>query len=324
MLDDLWDWLKNALNSRFVPLIAIYAIIFSIIFIRIFNLQIVDNDNLITQEDKEITKIRELKATRGRILDCNGVVLAENRLSYSVIIEDSEELETNSEKNKLIYTLIKILEKNKVKLTNDFFLQLDLNGNIVFKEDGDAQLKFKRDVYSLRSVDELTDEQRNASAMEVYEFLKTGKGSSYTSMFGISDDYSLEDSLKIMQIRYYLMLNKYERYKPITIATNVDTKVVAAINEYSSEMPGVSILTETYRYYNESEYFAHIIGYTGLISTDKMNELNKSSSDDSLPIYSATDQIGKTGIEESLEDCLRGKKGYEDLREALLKRIEEN
>ena len=116
MLDDLWDWLKNALNSRFVPLIAIYAIIFSIIFIRIFNLQIVDNDNLITQEDKEITKIRELKATRGRILDCNGVVLAENRLSYSVIIEDSEELEnilnTGIEKSRKLakekYELMKI------------------------------------------------------------------------------------------------------------------------------------------------------------------------------------------------------------------------
>lgn len=313
MLDDFWDWLKSALNSRFVPLLAIYVIIFSIIFIRIFNLQIVNNDNLITEEEKEVTKIRELKATRGRILDCNGVVLAENRLSYSIIMEDSEELETNAEKNKLIYTLIKILEKNDVALTNDFFLQLDLNGDVVFKEDGDAQLKFKRDVYSLRSVDELTDEQRNATALDVYEFLKTGKGSSYTSMFGISEDYSLEDSLKIMQIRYYLMLNKYERYKPITIATNVDKKVVAAINEYSSEMPGVSILTETYRYYNETEYFAHIIGYTGLISTDKMNELNGPSTDNNLPIYSATDQIGKTGIEESFEEYLRGQKGFEEV-----------
>lgn len=313
MLDDFLDWLKSALNSRFVPLLAIYVVIFSIIFIRIFNLQIVENDTLTTTEEKEVTKIRELKATRGRILDCNGVVLAENKPSYSVILEDSEELDTNAEKNQLIYTLIKILEKNKVELTNDFFISLDLNGNLIFKEDGDAQLKFKRDVYSLRSVDELTEEQRNATATDVYEFLKTGKGSSYTSMFGISDDYSLEDSLKIMQIRYYLMLNKYERYKPITIATNVNNNVVAAINEYSSEMPGVSILTETYRYYNESEYFAHIIGYTGLISTDKMNELNKDSKDKNLPIYSATDQIGKTGIEESLEEYLRGTKGYEEV-----------
>ena len=89
MLDDFLDWLKNALNSRFAPLLVIYAIIFSIIFVRLFNLQIVENDNLITPEEKEVTKIRELKATRGRILDCNGVVLAENKLSYSVTLEDS-------------------------------------------------------------------------------------------------------------------------------------------------------------------------------------------------------------------------------------------
>ena len=313
MWDDFLDWLKNALNSRFVPLLFIYFALFSIILIRLFNLQIVSNDSLVTTPEEEVTKIRELKATRGRILDCNGVVLAENRLSYSVILEDSEQLNTNEEKNKLIYTLIKILEKNEVELANDFFLQLDLNGNVVFKEDGDAQLKFKRDVYSLRSVDELTQEQRDASAMEVYEFLKTGKGSTYTSMFGISDDYALEDAIKIMQIRYYLMLNKYERYKPITIATNVDKDVVAAVNEYSSDMPGVSILTETYRYYNESEYFAHIIGYTGLISTEKMNEYNEGLSKDALPIYSATDQIGKTGLEESMEEYLRGTKGFEEV-----------
>ncbi len=313
MLDDFLDWLKNALNSRFVPLIIIYCILFSIIFIRLFNLQIVGNETLVTTEKEEITKIRELKATRGRILDCNGVVLAENRLSYSVTLEDSEELKTNAEKNELIYTLIKILEKNEAPLANDFFLVLDINGNLAFKEDGDAQLNFKRDVYSVRYVDELTEEQKNATAKEVYDFLKTGKGSTYTSMYGISDEYSLEDSLKIMQIRYYLMLNKYQRYKPITIAANVSNKVVAAINEYSGDMPGVDILTETYRYYNDSEYFAHILGYTGLITTDKLNELNKESVDASLPIYSATDQIGKTGLEESFEEYLRGTKGYEEV-----------
>lgn len=311
MLDRFLDRLKILANSRFLPLLLIFTLLYSIIFVRLFNLQIVKNETLTTTKETESTTIRELKATRGRILDCNGVVLAENRLSYSVTMEDTGELNDNEEKNRMIYTLIKILDANKVELATDFFLILDEDGQLTFKDEGDAQLLFKREVYSKRLVSDLTDEEKNASPQDVYDFLKTGKGSTYTSMYGISDEYSMEDSLKIMQIRYNLMLNKYSRYKPITIATNVDEKVVAAINEYSSELAGVNILTETYRHYNEDLYFSHIIGYTGLITTDKMNELNEAAENDSL--YSATDQIGKMGLEQSMEEYLMGTKGYEEV-----------
>lgn len=311
MLDRFWDHLKALANSRFLPLLMIFTLLYSIIFVRLFNLQIVKNDTLKTDKETVSTTIRELKATRGRILDCNGVVLAENRLSYSVTIEDTGELKDNNEKNRMIYTLIRILDANKVELATDFFLIIDDDGNLAFKDEGEAQLLFKREVYSKRLVSDLTDEEKNAGPQEVYDFLKTGKGSSYTSMYGISDEYSLEDSLKIMQIRYNLMLNKYSRYKPITVAANVNEKVVAAINEYSSELAGVNILTETYRHYNEDQYFSHIIGYTGLITTEKMNELNEAAGNDSL--YSATDQIGKMGLEQSMEEYLMGTKGYEEV-----------
>ena len=56
-----------------------------------------------------------------------------------------------------------------------------------------AKLLIKK---GLAFVDDLTQEQLNATPKEVFEFLRTGEGSKSTSMYGIDDKYSLEETLK--------------------------------------------------------------------------------------------------------------------------------
>ena len=309
MINGIIDELKKIFQARFAPIMFVYIIFFLVLIVRLFSIQIVQNEKLSSSDDSKIKEI-ELKSTRGNILDRNGVLLAYNKLSYSITLEDTGELETNAQKNDMIYKLITIIEKQGGKLNNDFFIQLNKKGELYFIDDGSKEKNFKRDAYSVRSVDDLTQEQLNATPKEVFEFLRTGEGSKSTSMYGIDDKYSLEDTLKIMQIRYNLMLNKFEKYMPITVATNANSKTVAAINEYSSELPGVEVLNETYRVYNDSEAFAHILGYTGLINNDELSEIEKKDKSN----YSATDQIGKTGLEDYLEEYLHGEKGSEKIR----------
>ena len=306
MINDFIDSLRDMFKARFVPIYAIYTALFMVIIVRLFSLQIVNNESLTTTDDSKKKEI-ELKSTRGKIYDRNGVPLAYNKLSYTVILEDTGALETNAEKNAMIHKLITIIEKQGGKLNDDFFIKLNDKGELYFIDDGRKEENFKRDAYSVRSVNDLTKEQLEASPQDVFDWLKFGKGSKSTSMFGISDKYSLEEALKIMQIRYNLMMNKFEKYMPITVASNVNSKTVAAINEYSSELPGVDVLNETYREYNDSEAYAHILGYTGLITSDELNKLEK----DNKSNYSATDQIGKTGLEDYLEEYLHGEKGSE-------------
>ncbi|MEI3340407.1 MAG: hypothetical protein V8R80_11080 [Eubacterium sp.] len=69
---------------------------------------------------------------------------------------------------------------------------------------------------------------------------------------------------------------------------------------------GVEVKEDTKRVYNYPEYFSHIIGYTGKISTEEYEELSKD--DDS---YTLNDTVGKSGIESSMETSLQGKKGSE-------------
>lgn len=57
-------------------------------------------------------------------------------------------------------------------------------------------------------------------------------------------------------------------------------------------------------WYNESLYFAPIIGYTGKVTSERLEEL-KAVNDD----YELNDVVGRTGIESSMELELKGKKG---------------
>ncbi|WP_310605508.1 penicillin-binding transpeptidase domain-containing protein [Anaerosporobacter sp.] len=307
MFDIFIEKLKNLFQSRLLPIVIIYLLLCFALINRMFTIQIVDGETHEMEAEQKTTKERELKSTRGNILDRNGKLLAYNELSYSITYEDTGDLTTNEEKNSMIYTLIKIIEKNGDVLADDFFIQLDEDGNLFFQSDGSSELRFKRDVYSLKSVDLLTDEQKAASAQEIFDYLRHGSTADATKMYDISDEYSLEDALDIMMIRFNIVMNKYSRYLPITIASNVNEKTVAMIRECSEELPGVVVLDQTQRVYNDSEYFAHMLGYTGLVSTEKLQELAEAGNDN----YSATDQIGISGIEKEFEEYLHGKNGSE-------------
>lgn len=299
MLDSILDYLKNIIKSRTLPLGIIYLVLFSALVFRIFEIQIVEQEEIALEAEEKNTKQREIKATRGNIYDCNGVLLASNELSYTVTLEDNGLLGSNDEKNAMIHKLIGIIEENGGEIVTEFFIEQDKHGDLVFNVSGTAELRFKKNAYAKKSVDDLTEEEKNATAEEVYEFLRQGN-----YMFGISDEYSVEDTLKIMNVRYAMFMNTYAKYLPISIAVDVNPRTVAAIKENSPYLSGVEILQETHRVYNESLYMAHIMGYTGMVNESDMES-------DTDGIYNVTDQIGKTGLERAFEEYLRGTKGKE-------------
>ncbi len=300
LLDIILEKLKQIATSRLVPIGIIFIILFGSLLNRLFVLQIVQGEAYSQDVSLKKLKTREIKSARGNIYDKNGVLLAYNELTYAVVLEESTELTNNADKNAMLYKLITILEKHGNKIENEFGISIDENGGLYFNVEGNAELRFKKDVYGLKSVNLLTEEQKNATAEEVFEHLRHGN-----FMFDISDDYSLEDALKIMTLRYAIYTN-YPKYNQIIIASNVSDETVAAIVENSKDLPGVEIRQQTYRKYNDSVYFAHILGYTGLINAEEL-EKNKELN------YNSSDVIGKSGIEKEFESYLAGTKGLENI-----------
>ena len=113
---------------------------------------------------------------------------------------------------------------------------------------------------------------------------------------------------RITIVRFAMAQNAYQKYIAPTIATNVSEESVAYISEHAQELQGVEVMDDTIRKYNNSEYFASILGYTGKISSEEYAKL--SETDDS---YTTNDVVGKGGIEQYMDSYLTGEKGYEKL-----------
>lgn len=318
------------LNRLFLFFLAV-CVLFSILAVRLFKLQIIDGeehlDNFVLKSKKTITT----QGSRGNIYDVNGKLLAYNKLAYTVVMENSdrfaemaEENNTseNFEKNKMIYNLIQLLEKNGDEIVNEFPIVATKKGKLKFTVEGNSLTRFLKDVYSITSIENLEEDQQEqgkklleSSAEDVFQFLKTGEGglTTTTGMFGIDDSYELEDALKIMAVRYSVYMNRYSQTNPVTVANDVSEESLIAIEENPDDFPGITVTTDSLRVYNDSKYFAHLIGYTGVISTDEMDEMNEGKEEEDADYYDSTDVIGKSGIEQRMESYLRGEKGRQEV-----------
>ena len=306
MFDIFLDNIKSLIKSRLLPIAFIFLILFAILIQRLFVLQIVQGTTHSEEYEYKNTKTREIKSTRGNIYDRNGTLLASNTLSYSVVMEDSHQITSNDQRNLIIHKLIQIIENNGDSLDNPFYIVHSGNGEFEYTISGSELTRFKRNIYAYALDNgKLTEEQVNSTAKDDYYFLKDG--SSIYPMFGISDDYSIDEALKIMSVRYALF-NNYPKFMQITVASNISDASLAAVMENIGDLPGVQIKHETKRIYHDSIYFAHMLGYTGLINAEELDRLNSTRDDE---YYNSTDTIGKTGLELEFESYLGGTKGSE-------------
>ncbi len=311
MLDSVLDYLKSIVKSRLFAVVVSYVLLFSLLIGRMFYLQIVKGETYDKQATLQKQKIKTVKSARGKIYDSKGKLLATNEQRYAITIEDSGELRDNVSKNAMILKCIRLMEKNGDELELDFPIVMNRKGKFKFAVSKSAVLRFKRDIFFTKTVDLLTEEQQKMTAAQCFEYIRTSDSVNKIRFFDQEKetDIGVEDALKIMSVRYALMMNTYSKYEPISLNSNVSAKTVAAVKENSADLPGVEVTSELNRVYYDSKYFAHIIGYTGTISSDTLAEMQEKGNTE----YNSTDQIGKTGIEKEYEDELKGTKGSETL-----------
>lgn len=320
MFNDLKEHIKenflNMITSRLIVLILVLFGMGGYLIYTIFQLQIVNGEDYFNNFQLMITKERTIPSTRGNILDRNGNLLAYNELAYSVTIEDVYESGKgkNANLNATIYKLIGMIEQNGDSIINDFHVVLDKNGNYEYNVEGTQLLRFLADVYGYPTIDELKEKEKTATPDELMKYLcstsRYGIGS-YTdeddsSSFVEGLGYTKEEVIKIVTIRYAMSANSYQKYISTTVANNVSEKTVAVIMENEDVLDGVSIAEGTIRKYNDSIYFAQIIGYTGKIDQEELKTLQEKD-----PSYDLNDTVGKSGIEASMEIELQGTKGSE-------------
>lgn len=317
MFDRIKDKILNMVLSReFVLILAIF-LCGGILVHRLFTLQIVNGASYLENFQLTIRKERSIPAARGNIYDRNGRLLAYNELAYSVTIEDVYESGRMKNKNinETIYKVIRMIEDSGDEVISDFEIYLDSSGNYQYNVSDNALLRFLGDVYGEADVNKLEYKERTASPDEVVAYLcssdRYGVGTYREKEDGTlelipEEGYTKDEILKILTVRFALSANSYQKYIATTIATDVGEKTVAVVSENIQYLDGVNIAEDTIRKYVNSVYFSHIIGYTGKIPSERLVEYTERDS-----TYALNDQVGVAGIEASMEDILRGKKGSE-------------
>ncbi len=303
LIKKILNFISDLTKSRIFVIGAFFTFLFMMLIHRVFVLQVIEGESYLESFTYRIQKETELPSSRGTIYDRNGKVLAYNRLANSITIEDSSLLTTNAEKNEMISRLIQLIEGSGCEAVYNIPIRLYDDGTMEFTSSGNTLLRFVRNVYGKDSIDQLSEEQKNVTVEELFEYMCHGDDS--TSMFGIDDSYSTEEALKIAAIRYELYMKRYEQYLSVTVTSDVSDTLVAKIKENTAELPGVTIEQNYVRQYEDSKYFSNITGYCGEISEDEL-EAYRLAGDDS---YASGDIVGKTGLEKSFEDELHGEKG---------------
>lgn len=271
---------KDENKLRYNILIALVYIIGIILLLQLFNLQIVHGQEYREESNTRLTREVEIKAARGNILDSSGEKLVSTKLVYNVEIYKTK-IDNDTLNNSLLL-LAKTLEENGDKYVDNFPITIN---PFSFKNEETAT-NFK----TANKIDSSYD------AEACFNYFK--------ERYKINND-NIEDTRKIITLRYEIEKDGYSNTKSVELASNISNASLAKINEMGSSFPGINTVSEPTIYYPYGELASHILGYVGPIGEKELKENSE--------IYDQNDIIGKGGIEQVFEKYLKGTDGIKQI-----------
>lgn len=99
---------------------------------------------------------------------------------------------------------------------------------------------------------------------------------------------------------------RFSPYKPVPVAEGVSEELVIYVREHAEDFPGVDAVALTERAYPHGGLAAHLLGYVGEINERELAERKAKG-------YRLGDDFGRSGVEQTYEDDLRGRPGLTKL-----------
>ncbi len=127
---------------------------------------------------------------------------------------------------------------------------------------------------------------------------------------------TLENLKKIVNIndydiqRFKRLMSESRSYDGLPLKTVLDNREVARLVTRIQNKKGVKVRHRLIRSYPSKSSSSHLIGHIGRISKADQKQLEKNGEKES---YSGFTHIGKLGVEQSYENLLRGKVGYQHI-----------
>ena len=290
--------------------VIVIGVSFLLLVFSLFKTQLINGDEYKAAAKSLSVSTGVVKASRGEILDCNGSPLVTNWQGNSIIFEynDFPGADKQAERNKLIFSLIKLFDKNKIEWKDELPLKYE-NGKLIIDKEREKEFEYmvSENMLEMEKATKSTAKECLAALIERYSL----------------SSYSENDARKIASVCFGMKYIGFSSVNSYTFAEDVPAEVVATIKEMQSVYPGVDVEIVSYREYTDKENFSHILGVVGSISSEEYEKeqvkLDEALSDDTLTAtditilknnaYSLNDDYGKSGIESVMESYLRGKNG---------------
>ncbi|MCI8352593.1 MAG: hypothetical protein HFJ58_03140 [Clostridia bacterium] len=247
-----------------------------ILLVQLFNLQIVHGNEYLETSNTRLTRESVLKAARGNIRDNSGTILAGTETSNNLEIYKSK-IDTDT-LNETILRVANVLEQNNSKYIDNFPIKINPFAFTYNNEEKEKTWK------KANKLDE------NLTAEEAFYKFK--------EKYKIKND-NIEETRKIITIRYQISQEGYSSTKSVIIAQNISVESVHIISEQNDLFPGINITEIPVRAYTKGNLASHILGYTSKISEDEYKNEKENG-------YTLTDYYGKSGIERIAEKYLKG------------------
>jgi len=265
---------------------------FLILIFNLAKLTIVEGEKYLELSENRKRKVVAVQGTRGSIMDRNGLPLAYDEKSYNVTVVKDPNINSTSARayySDIFIDAINIVEKYGGEPIDSFVVKKDDKGNFYFDFGiSNVEARKKREVNWRKNM--FVGFERTPE--EIYVELR--------ARFLIPQEYSYEDSRKLLSIWQEVQLSSYRAYVPVIVAQNVDIYTVSEVETRANELEGVSVQEGTIRTYVQDDVAAHSIGYLGKINTAEVGEKMVKKG------YDLDDLIGLSGVEASLEDVLTG------------------
>ena len=295
-------------KMRTTAFIVAVLLVVSIFIADLFRIQIIDRNEYKEQAISLSSASSEIDALRGEILDSNGQALVYNVRSNSVYIDASyfPSSSKKAERNEILLSLVRLFEQNGIEYKSSLPIVYS-NGKFVFAEDSAKDKKYLIQKYYLNLNFYATAKNCYDALCEFYEF----------------QNMTTEEILKVGGILFEMRKGDFSKSNPFTLAENVPDTLVALLKEQSRFYRGIEIRVDTGRAFYDGTIAPHIIGYYDYISADEYDRVTaeykeklkdetlteEQKEDLKLKAYGMTDKIGKFGIENAMENELRGTNG---------------
>lgn len=275
--------LTENLKSALIVLMVVSLTLFS--GLRLMEIQVVGDETIkspVTQSENTRSYIRNVKATRGNIMDYNGNLLVTNDSRVDLVLRKAFFPEDIQEGNKALLGIYNALKEHNYEFKES--IPITKATPYVFTSDETEELISSLNLNVYASAENCIDK--------------------LIADYSISDEYSDEEKRIIAGMRYEMLLKDFSYEFDLTLAEDVDPDTVIQMKELSNFYKGIEAVEVSERRIERGDILPHEIGTVGPIYAEEYETLQNQG-------YALNDTLGKSGIEKAMEKELRGINGEE-------------